>query len=249
MLNRWIIVGEPRCGSHWLQSKLLPQAWLDELINYDFYSNANHNFVFDDNNFVKSIYDVPTMPLTLNEFVQKRIDQIKQISPEQHVKGILFCNVYTIDHEAVIKTLHECNFKFIMLERNLFDRAISHCIATLTKFAHRWNFNKNAPAPDSLSSVRISLDTWLDTLFREYKATEYRKSLFKNYNFLTVRYENLIEDCQTNDIPIIKKESISKTWNVEYTDIVTNIKELREVYNSFETCIHDYSRFNLRYAR
>jgi hypothetical protein len=248
MLNRWIIVGEPRCGSHWLQSKLISTAWLDEFINYEFYTENGADFEFDSLNYIKYTTG-PTVPITRTEFAQRRIEQIKQINPIQSAKGILFCNRYEFDYKLIISTLHDCNFRFIMLERNLFDRAISHYMATLTKFAHRWNRNENSPAPDSLSPVRVNLDTWLDTLFREYKATEYRKSLFKNYNFLTVNYENLIEDCQTNNIPIIKKESISKTWNVEYKDVVTNIEELQEVYNSFTKCINDYSQFYLRYAR
>jgi hypothetical protein len=249
MLNRWIIVGEPRCGSHWLHSKLTPRSGLDEFINYPFYTNANHDFTFDENNFIRCINSVPTEVLTREEFVQKRINQIKRIHPIQPVKGILFCNIHQIDYTEIIKTLDECRFKFIMLERNVFDRALSHCIATITKLAHRWTIQTELPSADSLGKINVDLDVWLDALFREYQATEYRKSLFLNYEFVTVRYENLIEDCRTNNIPIVEEDAIIKTWNIEYKDIVTNITDLQEIYKSFIKHIPMYSQFFLTYAR
>ena len=102
MITRWIIVGEPRCGSHWLHSRLPPQSELDEFINYPFYTNANHDFTFDENNFIERI-DVPAEVLTREEFVQKRISQIKRINHLQSIKGILFCNIYQIDYTEIIK--------------------------------------------------------------------------------------------------------------------------------------------------
>jgi len=249
MLNRWIIVGEPRCGSHWLHSRLTSRSGLDEFINYSFYTNAFHDFTFDENNFISRINTTSTDPLTREEFVQKRINQIKRIHPLQHVKGILFCNIHQIDYTEIIKTLDECRFKFIMLERNLFDLALSHCIATITKFAHRWKIQPELPPADSLGKINIDLEMWLDALFREYQATEYRKSFFLNYKFVTVRYENLIEDCRTNNIPIVEEDAITKTWNIEYKDAVTNITELQEIYKSFIKCIPMYSQFLLTYAR
>lgn len=248
MITRWIIVGEPRCGSHWLHSKLPSQSELDEFINYSFYTNANHDFTFDENNFIERI-DVPIEVLTREEFVQKRISQIKRINHLQSIKGILFCNIYQIDYTEIIKTLDECGFKFIMLERNLFDRALSHCIADITKLAHRWTIQTELPSVDSLGKINVDLEVWLDTLFREYQATEYRKSLFSNYEFVTVRYENLIEDCRTNNIPIVEEDAITKTWNIEYKDAVTNITDLQEIYKSFIKHIPMYSQFFLTYAR
>ena len=248
MITRWIIVGEPRCGSHWLHSKLPSQSELDEFINYSFYTNANHDFTFDENNFIERI-DVPIEVLTREEFVQKRISQIKRINHLQSIKGILFCNIYQIDYTEIIKTLDECGFKFIMLERNLFDRALSHCIADIKKLAHRWTIQTELPSADSLGKINVDLEVWLDTLFREYQATEYRKSLFSNYEFVTVRYENLIEDCRTNNIPIVEEDAITKTWNIEYKDAVTNITDLQEIYKSFIKHIPMYSQFFLTYAR
>jgi len=249
MVNRWIIVGEPRCGSHWLQSKLTPRTGLDEIINYDMYSNTNHDFIFDENNFIGRINRTTADPLTQKEFLQKRINQIKRINPLQHIKGILFCNIHQIDYTEFIKTLDECRFKFIMLEKNLFDRALSHCIVTITKLAHRWKIQTELPPADSLDKITIDLKVWIEALFREYQATEYRKSLFSNYKFITVRYENLIEDCQTNNIPIHQGDDIYKTWSTDYKDIVTNIDELRQLYDSFIKCIPAYSQFFLTYAK
>lgn len=249
MFNRWIIVGEPRCGSHWLHSRLTPQTGLDEFINYSFYIKTNHDFKFNKNNSISVIKHEPAEALTQEEFVQKRIDQIKRIHPIQPVKGILFCNIHQIDYTKIIKTLDECAFKFIMLERDLFDRALSHCIADITKIAHRWKNKSVWPYADSLGKININLEMWVNTLFREYQASEYRKTLFLDYDVLTVRYENLIEDCQTNNITIVEKDIIDKTWNTEYKDAVTNITDLQEIYKSFIEHIPMYSKFFLTYAR
>jgi hypothetical protein len=249
MLNRWIIVGEPRCGSHWLHSKLLPLSGLNELINHDVYTNEFHNFKFNSDNFVELGHPVPTDTLTPQEFVKLRINQIKRINPLQHVKGILFCNMHQLDYTEVIKTLDECNFKFIMLERNLFDRALSHSVLNITKIAHRWKNRTELPPADSLDKITIDLKVWIEALFREYQATEYRKSLFSNYKFTTVRYENLIEDCKTNNIPIHPGDDIYKTWSTDYKDIVTNIDDLQQLHDSFIKCIPMYSQFFLTYAQ
>jgi hypothetical protein len=248
MVNRWIIVGEPRCGSHWLQSKLTPLTGLDEIINYDMYSK-DLDFIFDENNFIGRANRATIDPVTQKEFLQKRINQIKRINPLQHIKGILFCNIHQIDYTEIIKTLDECGFKFIMLEKNLFDRTLSHCVVTITKLAHRWKIQPELPAADSLDKITIDLKVWIEALFREYQATEYRKSFFTNYKFVTIRYENLIEDCQTNNIPLNQSDAIYKTWSTDYKDIVTNIDELQQLYDSFIKCIPAYSQFFLTYAR
>jgi hypothetical protein len=243
MVERWFIVGEPRCGSHWLHSKLIPRTGLAEFFHYPFY-NAYPDYRFGRYRFIHPIKKPPTDRLTQDEFLQKRISQIKKINPIQPIKGILFCNIYQIDYTKIIKTLDECGFKFIMLERNLFDRALSHCIADITKIAHRWKTQSVWPPADSLGKININLEVWLSVLFREYQATEYRKTLFLDYNFATVRYENLIEDCQTNNIPIVENDAITKTWNVKYKDAVTNITELQEIYNSFIKHIPQYRNFS-----
>ena len=248
MLNRWIIVGEPRCGSHWLESMLPPKLALDEFFNHYCY-NAHRDYTFDDDNLMNVIFNPPTDVLTTSEFVQKRISQIKKIIPTQPVKGILFCNNPRIDYPPIIKVLDEYKFNFIIIERNLFDRVLSSCAVNITNFAHRWYFDKKAPLPDSLGKINIDPEVWTNTLFKEYQTTEHRKTLFSDYNVLTVRYENLIEDCQINKIPIIREKLLSKTWNVEYKDVVINITELQEIYKSFmKSAVPDYSQYHLKYA-
>jgi len=87
-------------------------------------------------------------------------------------------------------------------------------------------------------------------LFTAYQATEYRRKLFLNYEYITINYENLIEDCQIKDIPIrLKSDDILKTWNVDYKDIVTNINELQIIYDSFIKMIPMYSSFLLKHDK
>lgn len=245
MVERWCIVGDPRCGSHWLQSKLTPIASLDEFVNYPMYIDAQHDFIFDEDNFIQSVNNTPTDLLSSNEFIQKRIDQIKKIHLKQTIKGIMFCNNYHFEYTKIIRTLHERNFKFILLERNIFDRVLSHNIAHITQFAHRWAGREGSP--DSLEPITIDAGEWLESLFAAYQATEYRHKLFANYEYITINYENLIEDCQIKNIPIrLKSDDILKTWNVDYKDIVTNINELQIIYNSFIKMIPMYSAFLLK---
>jgi hypothetical protein len=176
---------------------------------------------------------------------QKRINQIKTINLKQSIKGILFCNCYKFDYPEIIRTLHERKFKFILLERNIFDRALSHNIVAITHFAHRWKGVEGSP--DSLEPITIDAGKWLESLFAAYQATEYRHKLFANYEFITVNYENLIEDCQRKGIPIqLKSNDILKTWNLDYKDIVTNIDELQIIYDSFIKMIPMYSGFLLK---
>jgi hypothetical protein len=187
MINRWCVVGEPRCGSHWLESKLTPSLGLGEFFNYYFY-NADHQYMYYKNNFICPLEEFSTDKLTREEFFQKRISQIKKINPLQQLTLILFCNNPSTDYTPIIKTLDQCNFKFIVLERNLFDRVLSSCVADITKIAHRWKIRPDLPSADSLGSISIDREVWINTLFKEYQTTEYRKSLLSNYNCLTVRF-------------------------------------------------------------
>ena len=250
MSERWCIVGEPRSGSHWLQEKInSPDAEnLDEIINYPMYLEQFHDFHFYPDNFVtRRDNKSPTPQITKDEFVKKRINQIKRINPEQSLKAILFCNDYDIGHTDVIKTLKDCNFKFILLERDLFDRSISWCVLNITQVSHRFKHSSLPPA-NSLNDITINLGTWLSTLFREYRATEHRKKLFSNYKFITVNYENLVDDCKKNGIMLNDEDKILKTWSVQYRDVVTNIDQLRDIYNSFITNAKQI-RLNQIYAK
>jgi hypothetical protein len=206
--------------------------------------------MYNKNNFIYPTKEFSTDKLTREEFFQKRIVQIKKIHPLQQLTLILFCNNPSTDYTPIIKILDQCNFKFIVLERNLFDRVLSSCIANITKLAHRWKNQSDLPSADSLGSISIDREVWIDTLFKEYQTTEYRKSLLSNYNCLTVRYENLIEDCRINNIPIIDDDPIAKTWNVEYKDVVNNITKLQEIYESFiKSAVPNYSQYYLKYGQ
>jgi hypothetical protein len=251
MIYRWCIVGEPRCGSHWLHAKLTPTFGMDEIINYGLYTNLNHDFYFDEeNNIDIRPTDKPTIPLTEEKFIQKRILQIKKINPLQHSKAILFCGNRTYDYKKIINTLEESNFKFIMLERDLFDRALSVCFISKTNLAHRWNRKKQIfPNPNELEPITISKSDWLETLFSQYQTTEYRKTLFLNRKYITVNYNNLIADCKKNKIPINNDDAIFKTWNVNYEDVAVNIDELKEIYVSFIRNIRPYSKFLVEYSK
>ena len=132
MANRWCIVGDPRCGSHWLSS-IMPPEWvsLNEIVNYDMYTDDYFDFGFKHKNYVK-ITNIPTEPLSRKEFIEKRTEQIKKIHPHQDLKAILFCNDHHMPYEKFIKELDNANFRFIFLERNLLDRALSHIIIKIT---------------------------------------------------------------------------------------------------------------------
>jgi hypothetical protein len=115
----------------------------------------------------------------------------------------------------------------------VFDRAISLSCLNITNFAHRWEGDENAPNVDSLNSITINLEDWVTNLFNAYKSSQNRKRLFVNYNYVTIQYDNLEEDCYNHNIPLLKESILSKTWATKYEDIITNITELRNVYNGF----------------
>jgi len=244
MVERWCIVGEPRCGSHWLQSMLPKQCvLLDEITNYDMYTNAFWDYIYDNDDFVKVSTEMPTEKLERQQFMEKRAAQIKKINPDQSLVAIVFCNESRMSYDNLIQTLEDCGFRFLFLERNMFDRALSHVIANTTKIAHRYENHKNPVPADALGKITVQIDEWIEYLFNHYQSTEYRKHLFKNYKHLTVRYEHLLEDCLKNKIPIHDNKFIQKTWAVEYKDAVTNFNELLDIYNGFIKYLPLYMSF------
>jgi hypothetical protein len=57
-----------------------------------------------------------------------------------------------------------------------------------------------------------------------------RKNLAIKFNSPIIRYSDLIEDCNSNNIPIDQNVSMVKTYPLPYSDYVKNYNELRELY-------------------
>ena len=239
-MDRWCIIATPRSGSNYLEEMLYLNIkdsgkfvmklgeilhrviWAysdseEEEFRADSLYNSTERINFRNKIFSKLESDTNARA-TIRLFVQ-----------EHHA--------LQIDYKEFIKKLQSLNFKFIHLTRNSVDCAISLAMAENTGVWHRYTDQRNREAIDgnkeyakNPSPINIPLlefgKSYLEIKFHDY----YNKNILKDIDHITIRYENILEDCKANNIPITEKTTIKKLHNIDYKNLIVNYKELQTFY-------------------
>ena len=243
MYNRICIVCLPRSGSSWLEQMIhnahlhsSPKSvLLGEYFNYHaFYKNgADAEFNIGDDNFLnwqwKSIdVDTPKPIVSKNQFYQDRLEILKKINLDQNIVLRMMMGWDNYNYEEYIQELINLNFKIISLSRNMFDQLISQMVAMETNYHHS---HSNFAYPNlKIKELSINEKDFKDYLTICKTEDNLRKNLAIKFNSPIIRYSNLIEDCNSNNIPIDQNVSMVKTYPLPYSDYVKNYNELRELY-------------------
>jgi LPS sulfotransferase NodH len=240
MNNRWCIVGLPRTGSNYLEEMLFKSIMsqqstlvvrLGEILhrtiwNYTDSADDGFRLVADHNSNLRKNFK--------NELINKMKSDpsigavVRVFSQTHHNLGI--------DYKDFLNTLHSLNFKFIHLIRNQFDSVISLSTAQHTNLWHRLIVN-NAEIIDgnhiyAKNPTKINIPiSLIATNFVEIKLHDYyNKENLKDFEYTGIRYENMLEDCRTNNVPIQEQTEIKKLYDQSYSELIENYDEIERFY-------------------
>jgi hypothetical protein len=141
-----------------------------------------------------------------------------------------------IDYSEFLNKLQSLNFKFIHLTRNFFDSTISLCMAQATNLWHR-NINTNTKVETIDGNIEYLMNptkiniplTVIGANFIDIKLTDYyNKENLKNFEYIKIRYESMLENCNTNKVPIVEKTSIKKLHDQSYSELIENYDEIQQ---------------------
>jgi len=241
MNNRWCIIGTPRTGSNYLEDMLFWNMHnqkkftirLGELMHRTIWSYADSTGYY----FKKDVlYDTDIR----KNFTQ---DLFSRLSINSEFGAVLRFFVQThympdIDYKLVIDQLKSLNFKFIHLTRNAFDSTVSLCMAQATNLWHRSIqenskveiIDGNAEYAKNPTKINIPLTViganFIDISLNDY----YNKGNLKNLEFIKIRYESMLEDCNANKIPITEETAIKKLHDQSYSELIENYDEIERFY-------------------
>jgi LPS sulfotransferase NodH len=241
MDNRWCIIAVPRSGSNYLEEMLYQSILtrqssltmrLGEILhkniwNYNDSNRAGFKLTADYDSIVRQKFRDTLM----NDLeADPSIGAVIRVFAQSH-------HLPDLDYNEFLDKLQSLNFKFIHLTRNTFDSTVSLCMAQATNLWHRSvlasdveTYDGNADYGKNPTAINIPLTViganFIDTKLHNY----YNKIILKDLDYVTVRYENLLEDCKTNEIPIKETTAIQKLYKQDYSELIENYHEISEFY-------------------
>ncbi len=79
--------------------------------------------------------------------------------------------------------------------------------------------------------INVFGSNYLDIKFHEY----YNNNLLKDLDHTLIRYENILEDCKSNNITVTERCFIKKLYQKDYRELITNYSELEDFYKNLLT--------------
>ena len=238
--NRWCIVTTLRSGSNYLadilQENLLKDCsyvmHLGELClpnNWGYQDSQNSELInFGRHDSVERI-----------EFTNLLFDKLENDSKIGAVMRYLPpIQSFELEHIHILKKLQSLNFKFIKLNRNIFDKTISLSFASCVNLWHRIKTENgdvitgdgNSTYIDNIVPIDIPLLTFAYR-FGEQKLQEYYGEMYlKNIEYITMTYETLHDDCQLNNINSQIFTPQQKLYDKPYESLISNYSAITEFY-------------------
>ena len=269
MNSRWCIIAGARSGSTWLEELIYNSypggAKLGEPL--EFFENRDSSI---DHKYHVTIFNRGLLGLdkfNIKSSVDKHgyliylIDTFKSADIDQDVVLKIFPQDWKYseeDYTNFLLVLKSLNFKFINLNRNLIDRAISWHFMTDKKIVHRWKennkeyFSTETGIADinevSNTAIDLSVKDFLNYIDLTKNEDRLKLRLLKNIEYVNVNYETLIEDCKKHDIPIGDTTIVQKTHSKPYKELISNYDELLSQLNQQPIKFNDMSKTICRFA-
>lgn len=245
MNNRWCIIAGPRSGSRWLEDSIWAHFFnitkfaqrlgevIHPLVGNKYPPILNKNNTLHLNEDCKDTQQADNLKL----FLKQQTDTILKGNINQPLTMRVFCQTwhYTIEEYLdFFQQIQKHGFNFISLERNVFDRAISWYIMETTGIQHRlvkensnvytsWNTKQS-----NILSEKITVD--VQKFLELYEVCEIDNKARLDLSYMlpvkNITYENLIQDCIDNNIPIAANVAINKLYDESYQDKIQNWDEL-----------------------
>jgi hypothetical protein len=251
MNNRWCIIAGPRSGSTWFENMIHAKLYTEDK-NVGMLFECFHPLVASMmpiesvNNRLRISSTKKTEPITTEEkisFLDNTLNLILAADPAQPLTMRLFPQPWIFEdyqYYKIIETLKTANFNFVVLNRKIFDRAISRYYLDTTGKAHRYKYDKkdiiaqwgNVSDFEDIQQNTVDVNKFLELYRSCIREDDLVKQINQKFNFPVVEYETLISDCHRLDIPITEKVPMHRLYDTKYEDAIINFNELlQEIEN------------------
>jgi hypothetical protein len=251
---RYCILSIPRTGSTWLQNGI--GHCFSRLKNYinlnEFFTpfvNNNH-YTLDDNKMIchqKEITDNVEID-DVNKFNKFRMDFILNGNIKQPliVKYMYWPYEGSINSEYSVldnlKKIQNHNIKIININRNVFESAISYCVAKTTGIVHKYEsgtgswYHTNNGRLDKIIQSPVEIDNKdFEFIYMGFiGAARYKQKMADELNCPNINYNTLRIDCFNNKIPFQYISHTKKLYNEDYSSIIANYSQLIETKEKVE---------------
>lgn len=261
MHNRWCIVSGPRTGSTWLE-RMIYQYWkniddstlnLDEILD----SGVGTTFPLDLNlNGNLQKIGTPIEFVSVQHLMDRTIDLLQKGNKSQPLTMKVFTQWrHATDKQylAFLKELQKLNFRFINLNRILFDKSLSYYFMMEKGVVHKFVEDNNIVYSTTQGTYSNSINTdkvKIDFVLYEgwYKMLEgdviLQNDLCSQLPHNPVNYETMIEDCVWEciphsispvNIPNSNPAKVAKVYEKNYKEMIVDEdwKKLVDNYRKF----------------
>lgn len=251
MHKRWCIISGPRTGSTYLESmihaywkKLDPTAIsLSEPLHPKV--GLNYPFEINPEGFLIRA-SKPIKKIRLFDLMQRVTDLILSANPDQPIVLRVFTQEeYYSEGQyfAFFAKLKSVGFKFISLDRDIFDQAMSLYFMETTGIVHRWADGQNdvltntegeviKSEPDELLHD-IDEDKFVELFNYCEKYKLLREKICNKLPHIKVNYATIIEDCKLGQIPH-SNVGIKRTYSKNYKDKVIS-ESWKHIVSKYKT--------------
>lgn len=199
--NRVCIVCLPRTGSQWCLKMLEEHNQAADLNEYFEEWNQSEYKLTDNQVRLENFTGKKFQPFNITVDYKQRLELLKQADITQPINLRLFL----MDHypkevlQEIVSTLHELNFTFIAITRDITDQLLSYLIA----FTYNIRYNVNIFGINNTADmeVNVGFNHVIGTLDQLYKSSN---------NFMG----NLIEVFDDIPITILEYENLEKNLSV-----------------------------------
>lgn len=246
MSHRWCIITGQRSGSRWLEDSIWAHFYnisrfairLGEFIHPS-YNDTRSSVLGKSKILLHADFSSNNKSKNLQSFLERQTNLILNSNAKQPITLRVFCqnwNYSPDDYLDFFQKIQNSGFNFISLDRNIFDRTISWYVMEHTGIHHRFTRNENDVYSSSdgdqftvsTEKINVNIDEFL---FRyDQCKTDARTRLDMEYMLPVkkISYDNLVQDCINNGVPISKNTSIKKLYDMSYKDKIENWDELME---------------------
>ena len=250
---RYCIVAGPRSGSTWLEGMVLRHV-LSKKLNPQRLGEFLHPGVAKHEQFIlqpgsNRIIRGKKQWLSNQETFEGRMSMLLEADPTQSLTMRLFPQDYLFDFIDFIdaaKKIESCNFKFISLHRNIFERALSWIVMDYTGIVHLFK-NKETDSEyhttfygvqekSIIEPIQVCTKKFTRLLLMAVQDDIGRRLISEVVEVVEVSYNNLKNDLQQIGISIYSTD-ILPVHELPYNKLITNYNQLLDIYQKLKSTL------------
>jgi hypothetical protein len=251
MSNRWCIVAGPRSGSTWLELLLIEHLRLNRknpIKLGEFFHLAvakKEKFILVNNYIISDDKSEDLKYLTDQEIYENRLSMLSNNDRNQSLTMRLFPQNYIfnfIDYINLARKIQDCNFKFISLYRNIFDRAISWAAMDQSSIIHLFKENNSQIHTTTIGTKeKITIEPFYicpkkftNFLLLTVQDDIGRRMINDIVDSVEINYDNLVPEIQNLGINVLPT-NIYPVHEISYDKLIKNYDQLLDIFHKLKT--------------